>query len=190
MHRTVRVAVVALVALSLTGCSFLFVRGPGDPATRPPTVYPDCTSSMTWPIVDGALAAMYAFGAVGMLTTDGFGASTNDDEMEEAAIASMLFAIAAGAGSYIGYQRVSECRDARAAYVPPYPHVVPPYGYPPPQPGPYPQPYPGPYPPPQSPAAPQGPYPGPPPYAPPASAPAPAPAPAHAAGSSGAGTGP
>jgi hypothetical protein len=158
MHRLASVAVAGLTALSLTGCSFLFVRGPGDPPPTPYPVYPECTASMTWPVVDGVLAAVYGIAAIGMFVDDGGDAPGDDDDMTEAGVASLLVAIAAGAGSFVGYRRVSACRDARDAYLMTYPRGFPGYsqpGYPQPgypQPG-YPQPgHPQGYPPPYGPA--------------------------------------
>ena len=85
-----------------------------------------------------------------------------------------LLAVAAGASAYVGYGRVSRCREVRGQFIAGHPGGMQPYGsYPPPQGGSYPPPQGGSYPPPQGPP-PQGPPPqGPPPQGPPPQGPPP-----------------
>ena len=171
------------LAIVLGGCSFMFTRGPSG-ETNPPRAFPDCTRSMTWPIVDGVFSALFLAAMLGALGEDDTmrAGDINDDDSTKAEKASSaaLFAIATGVGAYVGYSRVSRCRGAterfRAAYPQgynPYPYYPQPY-YPPQQypPQQYPPQQPQPYPPPQpyTPASPQ-PSPLPPPGPPPSSSP-------------------
>ena len=40
----------AVLALTVPSCSFVFTSGPGA-VGNPPVAYPECTESMTWPII-------------------------------------------------------------------------------------------------------------------------------------------
>lgn len=147
MRRIIALAVT--LAVPLGGCSFVATRGPSSTSTNPPA-YPDCTTSMTWPIVDGVFAALFTAGMIGAITDDGdmtapIGTEPDDDDRAEAIASLGLFALATGVGAYVGYTRVSKCRGARERYQAAYPQGQP-YGYPggyPPQPYPPAQPYPG-----------------------------------------------
>lgn len=136
---------LALVAIiSMSGCSFLFVRGPQD-LGNPPRAYPLCTSSMTWPAVDGALALLFGIGMFSALNqSDEQYMSGNpdrdaEDQRTEAAISLGIFTVAAGVSAVIGYQRVNRCGTAREEFAKAYPQGqgMPTWGAP--QPG-YPQP--------------------------------------------------
>jgi len=57
--------IVALVtAVTVSGCSLLFVDGPSP--GLPPTVYPSCDEGVGFPVVDLALTAVYAAAAIGV----------------------------------------------------------------------------------------------------------------------------
>jgi hypothetical protein len=178
------VRALALLAL-LTGCSFVFTTGPD---SGPPRAYPSCTSSMTWPIVDGVFSGLFLAAMVGAITEDdNSSTSIDDDEASKAEkiTSSALFAAATGIGAYVGYRRVSGCRRAREQFAAQYPQGMQPYGYGQPYGPPYGQPYPPPYPgaaqPQPYPAQPQ-PYPAPQPQPYPGQQPAPSqPAPAQPA---------
>jgi hypothetical protein len=168
------VALVAIVSLVSSGCSFLLVRGPQDTGT-PPRAYPLCTDSMTWPAVDGALALLMGIGMFSAInqSDEDYAINNPDDPADEqrtqAAISLGILTAVAGVSAFIGYQRVNRCGTAREEFAKAYPQGqnLPtwgaPQGYPPqgyPQPYPqqgYPQPYPQ-QPPPQGGYAPQ-PYP-------------------------------
>lgn len=152
-----------VLALSSAGCSFFLTRGPSD-TNHPPRSLPDCTTSMTYPIVDGVLAGLFLTAVVSAIVEDDQSATNLDDSeasKAEKITSAALFTGVAGLSAYLGYTRVSKCRAARGEFAAAYPNGMQPYGYP------YgygQQPYPQPYPP-QSypqPAQPQ-PYPAPPP---------------------------
>jgi hypothetical protein len=169
------VALVAIVSLVSSGCSFLLVRGPQDTGT-PPRAYPLCTDSMTWPAVDGALALLMGIGMFSAInqSDEDYAINNPDDPADEqrtqAAISLGILTAVAGVSAFIGYQRVNRCGTAREEFAKAYPQGqnLPtwgaPQGYPPqgyPQPYPqqgYPQPYPQQPPPQQGGYAPQ-PYP-------------------------------
>ena len=163
---------IALVtAVSMTGCSFFLTRGPD--SVDKPTTDPDCTDSMTWPVVDGTLGGLFLISALAAASDDDMNIDDTSDSNDDAIGAFVLLGAAAAAGAIVGYSRVSKCKTAQRKYRESYPYGNQPYpyggyqpypagGYPPqgyPQQGYYP-PQQQPYPPP---AAQQQPYPPPPP---------------------------
>jgi hypothetical protein len=172
-----------VLALCLTGCSFFFVKGPSD-ESRPPRAYPSCTRSMTYPVVDGVLSALFIFGmAAAIAEDDNSSTSFDDDEASRAEkiTSSAVLAAVTGVSAYLGYSRVSRCRGAHESFQAAYPNGVAPagaypYGY-------AQQPYypqqpqqPPPYPGTTQPAAAPPPYPGTQPVTQPAATPPPPPA--------------
>lgn len=165
-----RTLVVALAAVSLTGCSLFLTRGPH--AETVAATPPDCTSSMTWPAVDGLVAGILTVAMISAISQDNNN-MTSDDPNSDAIATGFIVAGAAGVSALVGHSRVSKCRRANETYMAttygqqqpqPYPYGYQQgYGYP--QPAPqggypqgYPQGYPGQYP--------QQTYPQPQPYAP------------------------
>src|SRR5262245_5765815 len=65
--------VLALLTLTTSGCSFLFVDGP--PAAHKKLPYFDCTSNVTWPTIDLAIGAIGGLQAVDELRS-AYGTST------------------------------------------------------------------------------------------------------------------
>lgn len=149
-------ALLALFAMTTNGCSFAFVRGPGD-VESPPRVYPECTESLAWPVVDGVMG-LFSLAFAASPTQDRYDPETDSYEKtdrSEQLIAGLLMAAAYVGGAIYGYSRVSACKDARLAFASSVPQQMPPpyypYGYPapqypypsqPPPPYTYPQPYP------------------------------------------------
>ena len=134
-------AIALVTMLALTGCSFLFTRGPTQPPPNVQTPYPpDCTTSMAWPIFDGIMGVI-GWLAVANAVQNRDQAGTNDN-----VVATVIFAGAFTAGAFYGYSRVSRCDEARQRFMAAYPYGQ---GYqaPPPQP-------PAPQPPPVEPAPP------------------------------------
>jgi hypothetical protein len=126
MKRSRVLALVAMVSMVASGCSFMLVRGPQDLGT-PPRAYPLCTDSMTWPAVDGALALLFGIGMFSALNqSDEQFMSGNpdrdaDDQRTEAAISLGLLTAVAGVSAFIGYQRVNRCGSAREEFAKAYP---------------------------------------------------------------------
>jgi len=133
------------IAVLLAGCSFVFTRGPSER----PQAYPDCTSSMTWPIVDAVFSALFLTAMISALAEDDTMSTSFDDDDRstkgQKVASAALFTAATGVGAFVGYRRVSRCRAARETYRSQYPLGTGPYGaqYPQPYPQQYPQPYPG-----------------------------------------------
>lgn len=163
-----RRSVALLATLStLGGCSFLLVRGPRDVGT-PAREYPRCTSSMTWPAVDGVLGILAGIGVLSALNQSdadyrlGNPDTDPDTQRTQATITFGILTAVAGVSAFVGYQRVRRCTSAQEAFVRDYQQGQPTWGtpqpgwggqpYPPPQP--YPQPYPQPQPQPPRPLAP------------------------------------
>ncbi len=84
--------------LAVSGCSFAFTANPPPP----------CSTSAVAPIADTATAVVATLGAIYIATGDGDNAT---------AIAALVGVVALGSAvsAYMGYRRVSRCRDARAA---------------------------------------------------------------------------
>lgn len=135
---------VVAVVLSLCGCSFVLTQGPAA-HEKTGQVYPECTTSMTWPAVDGVVGALMILGAVGETSRgpDDNVMDADDPSRGEAITSALLFAALYGTSAYIGYRRVSACNDARATFMQKNPQGVQPYGYPQPQQPVYQGPYPG-----------------------------------------------
>ncbi len=149
-------------AISLTGCSFAFTSGPPRSEVAAP-VYPDCTSSMAFPVIDGIFGGLMLAGAIGIGLDDNQSEFEDDDSKAGAVIGYALLGAVYAAGAFTGHSRVSKCRSARAQYLATYPGGAAPYPYPAGYPYPGQQPYPQgqqPYPPGQQPYPPgQQPYP-------------------------------
>ena len=140
MQRSRVLALVAIMSMLTSGCSFLLVRGPQDTGT-PPRAYPLCTDSMTWPAVDGALGLLFGIGMFSALnqTDEEYAIGNPDrsasDQRTEAAISLGLLTALAGVSAFVGYQRVNRCGGAREEFAKAYPQGqgLPTWG--PPQPG-------------------------------------------------------
>ena len=122
------------IAVLLAGCSFVFTSGPSGPSNPPR--YPDCTRSMTWPIVDGVFSVLFLVAMANAIAEDSDeqAGDINDDESTKAekVTSAALFAAATGIGAFVGYKRVGACRGATERFHAAYPNGVHPY---------YPQPY-------------------------------------------------
>ncbi len=188
MSRIVRTVFVGLVTVSLAGCSLFLTRGPSKDSVA--TTAPDCTSSMTWPAVDGVVAAVLTLTMISAISQDN-NSATSDDPDSDAIASGFIIAGAAGISALVGHSRVSKCKRANETFMAQaygqqqqqtaYPYQQG-YGYPQPQQYPqqgypqqgYPQQYPQPTSPPQ-PTYPPAPQPGYPQPYPPTSDPAPQP---------------
>lgn len=113
--------VAAVLALTVPSCSFVLTTGPGA-VGNPPVAYPDCTESMTWPIVDGIFAASMLLSGVGVLGATRDQSSTTQDGGTAGAISALLMAGAFAAGAYVGYSRVSSCKEKREAFLTAHPN--------------------------------------------------------------------
>lgn len=114
MRRIASTAVVGLVTVSLTGCSLFLTRGPskGSVATAPP----DCTNSMTWPAVDGVVAAVLTLAMISAISQDNNNV-TSDDPDSDAIATGFIVAGAAGISALVGHSRVSKCKRANETFM-------------------------------------------------------------------------
>ena len=120
--------IAAMLALTVPSCSFVLTSGPGA-VGNPPVAYPDCTESMTWPIVDGIFAASFILSGVGLLGATRDESSSTEDGGTAGAVSALLFAGAFAAGAYVGYSRVSSCKAKREAFLTAHPNGMQPvYG--------------------------------------------------------------
>lgn len=124
-----RATLVPFCLLVCSGCSFIFVRGPGDKlestvttrsdGSQTITQEPACTKSVAAPVVDTALAAFFA--VVAISAASGSGQCTKTDSAGnktamDPAICGAIFApvvIVEGTSATYGYWKTSKCRDAK-----------------------------------------------------------------------------
>ena len=120
----------ALALVLLTGCSFVLTKGPD--TGEPPRAYPSCTTSMTWPVVDGILSAVFLTSMITAITQDDQMSNLDEGEANKASkitSAALLTGVAA-VSAYVGYRRVSRCRSAQERFMSTNPGGMQPYGYP------------------------------------------------------------
>ncbi|MBL9013520.1 MAG: hypothetical protein JNL83_05070 [Myxococcales bacterium] len=108
--------IAAVLALTVPSCSFVLTTGPGA-VGNPPVAYPECTESMTWPIVDGIFAASMILSGIGILGSTRDESDTTEDGGTAGAISAVLMAGAFAAGAYVGYSRVSSCKEKREQFL-------------------------------------------------------------------------
>lgn len=132
-HQFALRTVAALTALS-SGCSFMFVdKAPPQHAQMP---YFECTSGKGWPRTD--LAGGVVAGILGLtflaasVAFTGWG-EASDEEAQLIAVPLLSSALLLSS-SYVGYERVEECRQAKDALIGRIYRMQAPYG----QPAPYP----------------------------------------------------
>ncbi len=114
MSRIARTAVVGVVAVSLTGCSLFLTRGPSKDSVA--SAPPDCTNSMTWPAVDGVVAAVLTLAMISAISQDNTSA-TSDDPDSDAIASGFIVAGAAGISALVGHSRVSKCKRANETFM-------------------------------------------------------------------------
>lgn len=110
-----------LAALS-SGCSFVFVQGPPVPEARDIYVErgaaPDCTSSMTVPVIDGISASLFLASGLQRLARDD---AVGSFSVTEFATAGVL-----GWSAIRGRQKVRSCREFLSSLVvPSVPDTIP-----------------------------------------------------------------
>ena len=96
-----RIAVCFVLALTVPGCSLVFVDRP---RVAHPDVFPDCTDSTALPWVDAGIASTAA-------TVSLF--PQNDKE----AAGSLVYMATFGLSALIGFRRVRACKEARQRWV-------------------------------------------------------------------------
>jgi hypothetical protein len=91
-------------AIALSGCSFVFVRGPKDMSYRgvPP---PSCTHSFAVPIVDAAITALALGGVI-------YFASSDDKNKELGMLVEGGIAAGFGTSALLGRGKVKRCHRA------------------------------------------------------------------------------
>src|SRR5687767_10426537 len=99
IENVMRRLVVLSVVTSLCGCSFVLTRGPAksDPAPQAGVAMapPDCTTSMSWPAVDGIFAALMVIGVAAAADENNTNSDFDNDSSDDIAGFTVL-AVAAG----------------------------------------------------------------------------------------------
>lgn len=109
----VTMLLLPVLAASCFGCSFAFVTGPpSEPPSDPREPVPECTTSVLFPLLDGAAATISGMLVVAHATSDQNSASWYGEVEPETAmwISAAQFA-AFGAGSVYGFIQTSRCRS-------------------------------------------------------------------------------
>lgn len=109
-----RVALLCLLSLLLTGCSALFVTAP--PRTTARDVEPECTTSAVAPVVDTIVGALQAL-------RTGYALSASDADYADfpisrgadAALGAVLTVAFAASAAY-GFSTTSSCSDAKREF--------------------------------------------------------------------------
>jgi hypothetical protein len=108
-----RVASALLLSTVLSGCSFLFVDGP--PSSHKQLPYFECTSGKGWPTVDLVWGGLSGAEALGVLS------ATSNSSSSASSAGKTTAAILAGeavlfiASAVYGYEKASDCREAKDA---------------------------------------------------------------------------
>jgi len=115
MRNRIAVRITFFAALvSVSGCSLFMTRGPrSDTSAQMP---PDCTTSMTWPVVDGVVAGVLTIAMISAISQDN-NSMTSDDPDSNGIATGFIIAGAAGVGALVGHSRVSKCRRASETYM-------------------------------------------------------------------------
>ncbi|MEO6772028.1 MAG: hypothetical protein ABI467_03290 [Kofleriaceae bacterium] len=113
-----RRALALVTSVAMCGCSFAFVHGP----KPPPAAQDDCTHSRVVPILDAVATGILAlFAGYSAVTDDADYRSNFCDQFDSSCTppsraisiaTSLAIAAATGAGAYVGFRRVGECRRA------------------------------------------------------------------------------
>lgn len=114
--RVTLMRLLVLAAVNCLGCSFAFVTGPpSEPPDDPREPIPECTTSVVFPVLDGAAATIAGISLIIVATDDRGDAIMYGAEVEqETAIALTAAQLAAfGAGSVYGFIQTSRCRSFR-----------------------------------------------------------------------------
>lgn len=111
----------AALAISVTGCSFVFVDGPPREHAKMPAF--DCSTSRAVPILDGTFALLQT---INFIYTAAISDRTWNEDIykmnapfsrhEGLAIYGVLAAVS-GLSAYYGFSRVERCRDAKEALI-------------------------------------------------------------------------
>jgi len=99
-------ALLAVLALAPSGCSFLFAKGP--PAHHEHLRYFDCNTSKAPAVLDTLIAVPAVLVAA---------AAASEGHSGEAAAPALVYAAGFGASAIYGYNAASECSEAQAKLV-------------------------------------------------------------------------
>ncbi len=102
-----RTALIGVISLCASGCSFLFVQGP--PAGHEQMRVVSCTDSKTLPLLDAIWAGASALDLILYATDEGYGGRDRGAGIAESAARALIWGIAASKG----YKKVRECRAAK-----------------------------------------------------------------------------
>ena len=106
----IRLALVAWLALSASGCGLVFVEGP--PSNHPSLDYFTCTESKVLPTIDAIGFGLNVWG-LGQYFAD---PDAYPNVTSDAVIASVGWSVALALGWVLGEKKVDKCREARLEF--------------------------------------------------------------------------
>jgi hypothetical protein len=101
-----------VAATALTGCSFFLTSSPPERTNPPSPIPPNCTTEKTWPVVDTIISVASILAVLGTIS-QGKSSTSSSQDTGSAIAGSVILAGAAGAGAYVGFGRVKNCRVAQ-----------------------------------------------------------------------------
>jgi hypothetical protein len=107
-------AVIVLSVPTISGCSFIFVRGPQTTDAVPLSKRPDCTTSQVAPVVDSVIATAFVLGAASGGKYGTFVRINGEGASDVSTLVDLTSAATFAASAFYGYATVSSC-SARAA---------------------------------------------------------------------------
>ncbi len=113
-HRIATRFTVVVALSSLSGCSLFLTHGPQKQAAA--ATPPNCTTSMSWPAVDGIIAGLMTVAMISAISQDN-NTMTADAPDSDAIASGFIIAGAAGVSALVGHSRVSKCRRANETYM-------------------------------------------------------------------------
>jgi hypothetical protein len=121
-------SIALALVVSLSGCSFFLTRGPDNtpmmgPAPSSYAYFPDCTDSMTYPMIDAVVTGLAVLGIVASIADNSGnnGTTSRNQAIGSALVIGGVF----GASGYVGYGRVNRCKSARVQFIAANPGYVP-----------------------------------------------------------------
>lgn len=121
MRRTL----AAVLLVSVSSCSFVFTRSPGD-VGKPPQKIAACREGRGFPIADAVIGGVLLVSALSLIgqTSGPNGAGTDDNSNVPAILTGTALAAVFGASSYYGFTRTSRCRASHQEYLAAHPPPV------------------------------------------------------------------
>lgn len=111
------IVVAASLTCSLSGCSYLFVSGPGDwSPERPPQQKPDCTTTPVMPLIDGIITGIQGVRTILAISLDDRDYVDSPLSREADIGLGLGLGVLFLASTITGANRISDCKGAERAW--------------------------------------------------------------------------